>query len=170
MAHGYAFQDPTELGMNNTADKMDQMVRYVARARPVQQLISDTLTQVAGVALLLMTSTRSVSLAEGSLAGAHDSALRAVEEVRALATPDIAAHHHHHMSAAATTLVQACAATLDCLRADASEHRDALVSALRASSDHLRSTARLLPGFELVDFGQACCAAHAPRRLLQDVI
>jgi hypothetical protein len=170
MAHRQAFQDPTELGMDNTADKMDQMVLYVREARPVQQLISDTLTQVAGFALLLMTSPKRVALAEGALAGAQEAAMRAADEVRALATPEIAGHHHHHLRAAATALVQACSATVDCLRSNATEHRDALVRALRASSDHLRSTARLLPGFELVDFGQACCAAHAPRRLLQDVI
>jgi hypothetical protein len=157
--------------MDKTANsRADQVVlRYVAAARPVQQLISDTLTQVAGFALLLMTSRNRASLAEGALASAREAAMRASEEARALVVPEIAAHHHHHLRAAAAALLQACVATLDCLRVDASGQSDALVRTLRSSSDHLRTTARLLPGFELVDFGQACCAAHAPRRLPQDV-
>lgn len=144
------------------------ILRYVATARPVQQLISETLTQVAGFALLLMTSPRRAVFAEGALAGAREAATRAAEEVRALAVPEIATHHHHHLRAAAEALLEACIAGLDSRRIDASEQSDALVRLLRASSDHLRATARLLPGFELVDFGQACCAAHAPQRLLQE--
>lgn len=152
---------------NSQADEV--VLRYVAAARPVQQLISDTLTQVAGFALLVMTSRNRAPLAEGALAGARQAAMQASEAVRALAVPEIAEHHHHHLRAAAAALLQACVATLDCLRVDACGQSDALVRTLRSSSDHLRTTTRLLPGFELVDFGQACCAAHAPQRLPQNV-
>lgn len=157
--------------MDGTANcRADQAVlRYVSAARPVQQLISETLTQVGGYALLLMTSRSRASLAEGALASAREAALRASEKVCALAVPDLATHHHHHLRSAAEMLLQACAAALAYSRIDASEQSDALVRMLRASSDHLRTTARLLPGFELVDFGQACCATHAPKHLLQGV-
>ncbi|PDQ22972.1 hypothetical protein CN311_00500 [Mesorhizobium sanjuanii] len=157
--------------MDGTANSRAEqaVLRYVATARPVQQLVSETLTQVAGFALLQMTSPRRAVLAEGALAGAQEAATRAAEEVRALAVPEVATHHHHHLHGAAETLLRACVAALESRRIDASEQSDALVRALRASSDHLRATACLLPGFELVDFGQACCAAHAPRRLLQGV-
>ncbi|MER8830656.1 hypothetical protein NKH73_07450 [Mesorhizobium sp. M0938] len=144
------------------------VLRYVATARPVQQQISETLTQVAGFALLLMTSPSRAVLAEGALASAQEAATRAAEELRALIVPEVATHHHHHLRGAAETLLQACVAALDSRRIDTSEQSDALVRTLRASSDHLRATARLLPGFELVDFTQACCAAHAPQRLLQE--
>ncbi|MBZ9674283.1 hypothetical protein [Mesorhizobium sp. ES1-1] len=156
--------------MDGTANSRAEqaVLHYVAAARPVQRLISATLTQVAGFALLLLTSRSRVSLAEGALAGAQEAAMRAAEEVRALAVPDIAAHHHHHLRGAAETLLQACAAASDQVRARSSDQGDALSSRLRASSDHLRTTASLLPGFELVDFGQACCAMHAPKRLLRD--
>jgi len=159
------------MAMDVTANSQAEqaVLRYVAAARPVQNLISATLTQVAGFALLLLTSRSRASLAEGALAGAHEAAKRACEEVRALAVPDIAAHHHHHLRGAAEALLQACAAALDHGRMEGPDQGDALSRALRVSSDHLRMTARLLPGFELVDFGQACCAAHAPKRLLQDV-
>lgn len=156
--------------MDKTANEtMEQAaLRYVAAARVEQQLISETLTQVAGFALLLMTSRRRAALAEGALAGARDASARAVEAVRALTVPGAAAHHHHHLCGAADMLAQACAAASGGSRIDAAgDSHDTLVRALRASSDHLRATSRLLPGFELVDFGQACCAAHAPRRLLE---
>ncbi|TPL85052.1 hypothetical protein [Mesorhizobium sp. B2-3-12] len=157
--------------MDKKADSQaDQAVlRYVETTRPVQQLISQTLTQVGGYALLLMISRSRAALAEGALASAREAAMRASEEVRALVAPDIATHHHHHLRGAAETLLQACVAALAYSRIDASEQGDALVRTLRASSDHLRTTAHLLPGFELVDFGQACCATHAPKRLPQDV-
>jgi hypothetical protein len=69
------------------------------------------------------------------------------------------------MRGAAETLMEACAVATACRGAqDRSDERfDTLTRALRATSDHLRATSRLLPGFELIDFGQACCAIHAPR-------
>lgn len=135
--------------------------RYASAARAAQQLIGATLTQIAGFALLAMTTSRPLSLAEGALLGAQQASSQAVEAVRALEAPESASHHLHHLRQAAATLRQACASALRCLGPEATEgERDALVSALRATSHHLRATARLLPGFELVDLRRACCAAH----------
>jgi hypothetical protein len=160
-----------EIAMGGSADDSmgEAMLRYVAAARPVQELISQTLTQVSGFALLLMTSHRSSVLAEGALAGACKAAAWAAEGVRALNVPEAAAHHHHHLRGAAAALGHACAAAQSCSGSDPGDsRRSTLTRALRVSSDHLRGTARLLPGFELVDCGQACCATHAPQRLLQE--
>lgn len=172
---GRRLSRPRSCGAEITVDKAadDDMehaaLRYIAAARPVQELISQTLTQVAGFALLLMMSRRAPLLAEGALIGAREAAARAAEAVRALTVPESAAHHHHHLRAAAEALGQACALASACLRPEASDgERDRLSRALRAASDDLRVTARLLPGFELVDFGRACCAAHAPQRLLRE--
>ncbi|CDX13816.1 hypothetical protein MPL3356_150078 [Mesorhizobium plurifarium] len=141
------------------------LLRYADSARDAQQLISQTLTQLSGYALLLLTSPRQAAQAEGALAGARQSVVHAAEAVRALQAPEPAAHHYHHMRCAAETLMEACAAATACRGAqERSDKRfDTLTRALRATSDHLRATARLLPGFELIDFGQACCAAHTPR-------
>lgn len=141
------------------------LLRYVDAARDAQQLISQTLTQLSGYALFLLTSRRQAALAEGALAGARQAVMQAAEAVRGLQAPEPAAHHYHHMRGAAETLMEACAAATACREAqDRSDKRfDTLTRALRATSDHLRATSRLLPGFELIDFGQACCAVHAPR-------
>ena len=154
--------------MDGTVGAPDEqpLLRYVAAARPAQQLVGETLKQVAGFALLLMTSPGRASLAEGALAAAADAAARAAEDIRAIPVPGRAAHHHHHMRAAAEALRRACAAALG---RRGGVNRDDLVHALRTASDHLRATERLLPGFELIDFGQACCAAHAPPRLVCEV-
>jgi len=137
---------------------------YVNEARPVQQLMSAALTQIAGFALLAMTSSRPLSLAEGALLSAQQASMQAVEAVRALEAPESASHHLHHLRQAAAMLRQGCSSALRCLEPQASQgERDALVRALRATSHHLRATATLLPGFELVDLRQACCAAHASK-------
>src|ERR1700683_1659511 len=70
-----------EITMGRSADDSmgEAMLRYVAAARPVQELISQTLTQVSGFALLLMTSHRCSVLAEGALAGACKAAAWAAE-------------------------------------------------------------------------------------------
>ena len=141
--------------------------RYANAARPAQLLISGALTQVAGFALLVMTSNRSLALAEVALIGARQASLQALEAVRGLEAPESASHHLHHLREAAAMLKQTCSSALRCLEPEASEvERDALVRALSATSRHLRATARLLPGFELVDLRQACCAAHAPAALM----
>ena len=140
---------------------------YVNAARPAQALISETLTQVSGFALLAMTSSRPPTLAEAALIGAQKASAHAIEEVRALNAPERARHHLHHLRKAATALAEACAQARLCLKPGASHgERDALLDALRATSDHLRSTAKLIPGFEIVELGQACCAVHAPQRRL----
>ncbi|RTM02715.1 MAG: hypothetical protein EKK31_19500 [Hyphomicrobiales bacterium] len=141
------------------------LLRYADSARSAQQLISQTLTQLSGFALLLLTSHRQATLAEGALSGARQAVVQAAEAVRALQAPEPAAHHYHHMRGAAETLMEAFTAATACRGArDRSDKRfDTLTCALRATSDHLRATARLLPGFEIIDFGQACCAVHAPR-------
>ena len=142
---------------------IDQAVlNYTAAARRVQDLLQQVLTQVAGYSLMLMTCDRPAARPEGSILLACQAAERAHDALRALHVPSKAAHHHHHLCKAAEATRWAFAAAETCAAADASEgDRDTLTRALWAATEHLRATARLLPGFEMVDFGQACCAVHA---------
>lgn len=138
-------------------------LRYLAQARQAHDELRATLTQVAGYALLLMTSPGRPALAEAAIRGAETSAARVREQIRALIAPQPAAHHHHHLHGASDSLSQACTAALVCATPGATDgERDALMAALQASVEHLRAVARLVPGFETVNFGQACCALHAP--------
>lgn len=137
-------------------------LRYLDEARRVHDELRAILTQVSGFALMLMTSDGRRVLPEASIRGAASAAAEAAEAVRALAVPAVAAHHHHHLHGACAALAQSCAAALACAAAGAGDRdRDSLVDALNATVGQLRAVSRLLPGFEPVNFGQACCAAHA---------
>lgn len=150
--------------MLNLAHEADHaLLAYIEGGRVAQDLLCQVLTQLAGYSLMLMTTSRRPNLAEQSIRGASAAAARAFEDIRALAVPSAARHHHHHLCKAAEAARHAFAAAERCGRPDAGEaERDALTRALQAATAHLRVTARLLPGFEMVDFDQACCALHAP--------
>lgn len=136
--------------------------RYVLASRPVHDGLRQILTQIAGVALLVIVPGRVPAM----LGGPVDFASRALSPVRdaldALQVPPRAQHHHFHLSAAASALARSLDLLTSCLRPDASDsERDALVRGLRNATDHLRAATRLLPGFEMADLTQACCAVHA---------
>lgn len=136
---------------------------YMTACGAVQARIRDVLTQLAGFAFLLVTRPGRSAPPAGQLDLARAEAAALAEELAALRPPGEAAHHFHHVSAAAEALGRSVRLGYACLAAGAGEaDRDALMAALRAATDHLRATARLLPGFELVDLRQACCAAHLP--------
>lgn len=138
------------------------MLSYIEAARPVQVLLQQTLTQVSGYSLMLMTNGKPASRPEGALLAARATAERAHEQLRALRVPAGAEHHHHHLLKASDATRMAFTAAETCAAAGATEgERETLVRTLYAANEHLRATSRLLPGFETIDFGQACCAWHA---------
>jgi len=141
----------------------DPTLDYMTACGPLQARIRDVLTQLAGFAFLLATRRGRSAPPAGPLDLARTEAAALAEELAALRPPGEAAHHFHHLSAAAEALGRSVRLGYACLAAGAGEvDRDGLTAALRAATDHLRATARLLPGFELVDLRQACCAAHLP--------
>jgi hypothetical protein len=145
----------------------EAILEYVAAARPAQELLRQLLTQIAGYALVLMTREKPASRAEASILMARTSADRACDQLRALKVPAAAAHHYHHLSNAGEAIRWAMIAAEKCASgAAADSERNALTHALKTASEHLRATARWLPGFDLVDFSQACCAAHGQRGLV----
>jgi hypothetical protein len=120
------------------------------------------MAQLAGFALLLATRRSRPSLQPPPIDLAEARAAEAAEMLRGLRPPGEAAHHFHHLAAAADAVGRAVRGALACSTARSDENdRDELLRALGAAAAHLRVTARLLPGFELVDLRQACCAAHA---------
>lgn len=140
-----------------------ETLRYLAAARQVHEELRQTLTQIAGYALLLLTSTGRPALAEAAIRGAVSASANAEDQIRALRAPHIAAHHHHHLRSASEALRQACTAALICAGPGATDgERDTLIASLQDAVDNLRAVSRTIPGFEPVNFGQACCALHAP--------
>lgn len=140
----------------------EAILSYIDAARPVQVSLQQVLTQVAGYSLMLMINDKPASRPEGAILIAQAAAKDASEQLQLLAIPASAAHHHHHLLQASEATRWAFVAAQQCAAPEASEgERETLVRALQTASEHLRTTARLLPGFETVDFGQACCAIHA---------
>lgn len=139
------------------------LVAYIEATRPLQQAVSQVLTQVAGCSLIIMTRPLGAARPAASMESAQLVARRAAEDLRAVRVPTRAAHHFHHLEAASETLGAVFVSLELCARPNACEaDRETLSRALKTVSDHLRATARLLPGFETIDFSQACCAVHAP--------
>lgn len=125
------------------------------------------LTQAAGFSLPVVTPGRPLPMLDGPVALARSALLPVRDQLDALPVPPQARHHHLHLTAAADALARSLDLLTRCLRANADDAaRAALVRSLRAATDHLRAAARLLPGFEMVDLNQACCAAHARPRPL----
>jgi hypothetical protein len=153
----------------------DRLLDYATACAEVQEVFREVLVQLSGFALLLMMRRPERSVWAGSLDAVAVEADEARDRMRALRPPVAAQHQFHHLSAAADAIGRAADLSHACLsvRADDTD-RDALLQALRAATHHLRATGRLLPGFELVDIAQACCAAHAaeaaPPGLSCDVI
>jgi hypothetical protein len=79
------------------------------------------------------------------------------EALVALPVRSADAHHYHHLCAAGAALDHAIGAALSAVPAK----KDDLFRALEEAERHFKALARMLPGFEPVDFAQACCAAHA---------
>jgi hypothetical protein len=128
---------------------------YVADAKSPFQELQRALTQLAAFLLKRLTGRRAASdygpieaarLALGECAGA----------LAALPVPAGAAHHRAHIDGAHAALNRALAAALARHGAD----DDAMLAALEQAERDLKAASRILPGFEPVDFTQACCAAH----------
>lgn len=141
----------------------DPTLDYMAACGEVQARIRDVLTQLAGFAFLLATRRGRPVPGAGPLDLARVEAAEVAERLATLRPTDEAAHHFHHLSSAAEALGRSIRLGYACLSAGADEaDRSAFTAALRAATEHLRATGRILPGFELVDLRQACCAAHMP--------
>lgn len=149
--------------MKSVADEgaSGTLLSYMEATRPVQDLLKRVLTQVAGCSLMIMTRITPVVVPEGAMQLARVSAEQAEERLRALKVPAEAAHHFHHLLKVSEAVRWAFLSMDVCAVPGAGDaDRDALTRALNAATKHLRVTARLLPGFEAVDLGLACCAMH----------
>jgi hypothetical protein len=136
-------------------------LKYISECRSIQEQLHQILTQMSGFALLLLTNRADPSLCAGALQLADERMKMAREEFRAIRPASDAAHHFHHLGEATAAVDRSIGIAYRCLRTigDARD-RDDLTYALREALDHLKATARLLPGFQMVDLRQACCAVH----------
>lgn len=118
------------------------------------------LTRQAGTLLLAdALGTRRFEDAGSMRRGCLEQLARTSDVLQRLAPRQVLVRHHHeHMVAAARCL----ALTLE--RCDGLFRRTGPASdplpPLKAALSHLRGASRLVPGFDLVDISQGCCAEH----------
>lgn len=92
---------------------------------------------------------------------AHGAAADATYGAR---VPAGAEHHHRHMAAAAKMLAAALKAMPDALSRRNEAAVDRAFGPLDAGFRELQNASRCLPGFEIVDLEQGCCAEHVGLR------
>jgi hypothetical protein len=143
-------------------DVADPTLQYIVDSRLLHDRLRQVLAQIAGFSLLVMSNGDRVPMLDAPLAMAREALTSVAEQLRALHVPAAARHHYHHTTEAAHAVEQAIGLVAHCMRSRIDEApRAALTRRLRSATDHLRTASRLLPGFEMVDLRQACCAYHA---------
>ena len=143
--------------MSAAARLADPLVDYVHAAQPVHRVLQQALVQLSAFLLTRLASRHRALADHAPVEAVRDALAGCGASLAALRVPTAAAHHRHHLGAAADALDHALRAALSHSDADG----DALFRALEEAERHLKALAKILPGFEPVDFTQACCAAHA---------
>ncbi len=139
-------------------------LRYVVECQPVHERLRDLLTQLGGLSLMTMLRREGTFDRATPLRRAREALSETSETLRRLPVPPGAAHHHHHMSEACRAIGRASDLIAgDPLTGNAEAAKLTLSRELRAAADHLRFASRAMPGFEMVDLTQSCCAAAAPQ-------
>ena len=141
-------------------------LQYIVACQPVHERLRGLLTQLAGLSLMTMLGREATFDRETPLRLVRASLSEAEEMLGGLPVPPRAAHHHHHVSAACRAISRACdMVSCDPITRNTEPAKRELSRQLRSAADHLRFASGALPGFEMVDLTQSCCAAHAATTL-----
>jgi hypothetical protein len=134
----------------------DPLARYSCEAQPLHDLLRRGLIQLSGFLLKRTIAGRRAIVDYEPVEAARERVREAAEGVNSLRAPNEAAHHRSHLEGALAALEGALAAALSTTDPDG----DALFHFVEEAERHLRAAGRTTPGFEAVDFRQACCAMH----------
>jgi hypothetical protein len=141
-------------------DVDDRTAAYILETRASFDALRDAAAQLAGLLVLVATGTRERVLDEPILERATTAYREAKDKLRSTKAPAPAAHHHHHLSLASEYIGEALrVARQGNLRLDASS-LDRAHRVLQAGWREMLSASKCLPGFQVVDFSQSCCAPH----------
>jgi hypothetical protein len=137
----------------------DPLARYICEAQPPHDLLRRGLIQLSGFLLKRTIDSRRTVVDYEPVEAARGRIRDAADGLRSLRAPTGAAHHRSHLVAALVALEGALAAALS----TTDKEGDALFHFVQEAERHLRTVAGMTPGFETVDFRQACCAMHDVR-------
>lgn len=137
----------------------DGTVSYVLAAQATFDILRRIAVQLAGFELLNEIDARDRHLQDTPLTLA-ETALREARDglCTLLPTPAALAHHQHLLRSCETlgTALRMARSNLALPRGSPLTSDNAAV--LKQAIGHLRHVSHLLPGFEIVNFSQACCA------------
>ena len=134
----------------------DPLARYISEAQPLHNLLRRGLIQLSGFLLKRTIAGPRAIVDYEPVEAARERIHEAAEGLRSLRAPSGAVHHRSHLHAALVALESALSAA----QSKTDENGDALFHFVQESERHLRAVGRATPGFEAVDFKQACCAMH----------
>jgi hypothetical protein len=137
----------------------DPVARYVCEAAPLHDLLRRGLIQLSGFLLKRTIASQSAFIDYEPVEAARERILEAADGLRSVRAPADAIHHRGHLVAALVALERALAAA----RSKTDKNGDALFHFVQEAERHLRAVGRATPGFETIDFRQACCAMHDGR-------
>jgi len=132
-----------------------QLAAYAVDAKHPFQEMQRALIHLAAFQLRRLTGRR-MPVDYGTVEAARLALGESGRAAAALAAPARAAHHFAHLDAARSALNRAVDAAL--VRGGPDD--EAMFAMLERAEHHLKIVSRILPGFEPVDFSQACCAQH----------
>jgi hypothetical protein len=134
----------------------DPIARYFCEAEPLHDLLRRGLIQLSGFLLKRTIADRRAIVDYEPVEAPRDRIREAAEGLRSLRAPTSAIHRRSHLVAAVVALERGLAAALS----TSDRSSDALFHFVQEAERHLRAVGRATPGFEIVDFRQACCATH----------
>ena len=137
----------------------DPVARYIREAAPVHDLLRRGLIQLSGYLLKRTIAGQSGFVDCEPVDAARERIAEAADGLKGLRAPTGAIHHQSHLVAALVALESGLAAALS----KTDRQGDALFHFVQEAERHLRAVGRATPGFETVDFRQACCAMHDVR-------
>lgn len=137
-------------------DMDDETTAYILETRRRFEDLRQVTAQLAGFLVLNASGANTASPDHPVLAAASELYRNAAEGVRCARPSRSAAPHHRALVDATADLGAALAAARSGLRVDP------VLIPLRSAYRHLQDAARELPGFEMVSFQHACCAATRP--------
>jgi hypothetical protein len=127
---------------------------YIVQTRKSFEDLRQVASQLAGVLVLAAAGSKNAAPDHPALKAAAELHKDAVDAIRSARVTNRAAEHHVCLSRAAVCLGTALRA------AEARLDVDPILTPLRAGYDQLQKASENLPGFEMVSFDRACCAAQ----------
>jgi hypothetical protein len=151
---------PDSVPLGGSGGEQDSAtVAYVLAARPAFEMLKHAAAQLAAFFILATTGSQAAGPDHPLLAEARNAMQEATDGVRAApGVTDIAAHHHRHLLRAAACIKATLSALQDPAWIKDRAALDPALHRLKAGWQELHWATAALPGFEMVQLSQSCCA------------